>query len=433
MPPGGYAADVLFRTWESTGDAPVAVQHDHLGRPHVLVSSHELVRRVLADPATFAPDNALDAVTPIPVAALRVLAAHGFRLPPTLANNGTPSHPAIREITVRALHPTRVEQQRAWLTGIVRRRVAAIAARLRAGETVDLYAALTSDLPLLVLARLVDLPGDDVRVVKEFSRAALELFWAPVDADRQLALAETVGRYHAVLRKHAAHGGGMVAELREFGDSDLVVGALFFLLVAGQETTSQFLTLLLHRLVAEPVVLGGLARGTIDADDVVEEGLRLVPPITTWRRVASRDASIGGVLVERGTSIVLWLAEAGRDPAVTPHPHEFVPGQRGSRRHMAFGAGAHRCVGAQLSRMEASVVVAEATGLLREAEVVRAPWCPDNLSFRMPDAFELRRLTSMDDGAFDAGAVCGDPAVDLARGLRSNGVRVSASPARAAS
>jgi len=87
----------------------------------------------------------------------------------------------------------------------------------------------------------------------------------------------------------------------------------------------------------------------------------------------------------------LWLAEAGRDPSVTPHPHDFVPGQPGSRRHLAFGAGVHRCVGAQLSRMEAAVVVAEAAGLVREAEVVRAPWCPDNLSFRMPDAFAIRR------------------------------------------
>jgi len=396
MPSAGYAPDVLFRTWESVGGPPVAIQHDHVGRPHVLVASHELVRTVLADPETFRPDNALDAVTPIPVAALRVLAAHGFRLPPTLANNGTPSHPAIREITVRALHPTRVEQQRAWLTGVVRRRVAQLATRLRAGETVDLYASLTSDLPLLVLARLVDLPDDDVRVVKEFSRAALELFWAPVDGDRQLALAETVGRYHAVLRKHAVHGTGMVAELRGFGDPDLVVGALFFLLVAGQETTSQFLTLLLHRLLGEPAILAGLARGTVDADDVVEEGLRLVPPITTWRRVAACSTTLGGVDIERGTSIVLWLAEAGRDPLVTPDPHSFIPGQKGSRRHLAFGAGAHRCVGAQLSRMEASVVVAEATGLLREAEVVRAPWCPDNLSFRMPDAFELRRPTRVD-------------------------------------
>ncbi|BCB87973.1 hypothetical protein Psuf_052860 [Phytohabitans suffuscus] len=365
---------------------------DHIGVAHLVVTRHSLVRQVLADQETFRPDNALDAVTPVPVAALRVLAGHGFRLPPTLANNGHPSHPAIRAIVADALHPKRVEEQREWLTDTVRGRVGGLAATLEGGLPVDLYAGLAADLPLLVLARLVALPDADAAVVKEFTRAALELFWAPVALDRQLALAEIVGRFHAVLREFAAGGPGLVADLRAHAQSlDVVVGALFFLLVAGQETTSQFLTLLLHRLAGEPAVLAGLADGSVAVDDVVEEGLRLVPPITTWRRVAARDTTLGGTAVGRGTSVVLWLAQAGRDTAVVPDPDEFRPGQRGSRRHLAFGAGAHRCVGAQLSRMEASVVVAETAALLREVDVVRPPWCPDNLSFRMPDAFVVRR------------------------------------------
>jgi cytochrome P450 len=321
-------------------------------------------------------------MTPIPVAALRILTRHGFRLPATLANNGTPSHPAIRAVVADALHPARVAAQRPWLTGVVRRRVARLRRRLREGHAVDLYADLAADLPLLVLARLVALPDNDVAVVKRFSRAALELFWAPVDADRQWRLAEIVGRYHAVLRRFAATGSGLAGRLRADGHHlDMVTGALFFLLVAGQETTSQFLTLLMYRLIGEPAVIAG----AFSVDDVVEEGLRLEPPIVTWRRVAARDTTLGDQPVPAGTSVVLWLSRAGRDPAVTPAPDRFTPGQRGSRRHLAFGAGAHRCVGAQLSRMEASVVVAETTPLLRRVEVREAPWCPDNLSFRMPD------------------------------------------------
>ena len=70
----------------------------------------------------------------------------------------------------------------------------------------------------------------------------------------------------------------------------------------------------------------------------------------------------------------------------------MAPGQRGGRRHLAFGAGAHRCLGAHLSRMEASVVVAEVAPLLRGVRVIRAPHCPDNLSFRMPDALVVSRV-----------------------------------------
>nr|WP_204342290.1 cytochrome P450 [Micromonospora terminaliae] len=385
----------MFRGWGESVDGPwpdVATVVDHVGVPHLVVTRHALVRRLLTDPATFRPDNALDAVTPIPVAALRVLAGHRFRLPPTLANNAAASHPEIRGIVADALHPDRVAAQQPWLTGLVRERVARLAADLAAGEPVDLYAGLAADLPLLVLARLVELPDAPVGAVKDFARAALELFWAPLDESRQLALAAEVGRFHTVLRAFAATGGGLAARLRAAGHSpDVVVGALFFLLVAGQETTSQFLTLLLHRLAGEPAVRAGLRAGEVAVADVVEEGLRLEPPIVTWRRVAAVDTTLGEVAVPAGTSIVAWLARAGRDPAVVAAPGEFRPGQRGSRRHLAFGAGPHRCVGAQLARMEAAVVVAEAAPLLDGVTVVRPPWCPDNLTFRMPDAFVVRR------------------------------------------
>lgn len=382
---------MLFRAWEEITDTrwpDVATVVDHVGVGHLVVTRHALVRRVLADPATFRADNALDAVTPVPVSALRVLAGHRFRLPPTLANNSGPSHPEIRGIVAEALHPDRVAAQRPWLTDLVRERVARLRATLATGVPVDLYAGLAADLPLLVLARLVELPDAPVETVKEFARAALELFWAPLDEPRQRALAAEVGRFHRVLREFAATGGGLVGRLRAAGHSpDVVVGALFFLLVAGQETTSQFLTLLLHRLAGEPAVRAGLRAGTVSVADVVEEGLRLEPPIVTWRRVAAVDTTLGGTAVPAGTSVVLWLARAGRDPEVVPEPDAFRPGQRGSRRHLAFGAGAHRCVGAQLARLEAAVVVEEASPLLDEVRVVRAPWCPDNLTFRMPDAF----------------------------------------------
>ncbi|ROT32957.1 cytochrome P450 [Micromonospora sp. HM5-17] len=389
---------MLFRSWQGPVARPwpdVVAVTDHVGVTHLVVTRHALVRQVLADPTTFLPDNALDAVTPIPVAALRVLVGHGFRLPPTLANNGGPSHPEIRGIVAEALHPHRVAALRPWLTAVVRDRVDRLAAALDAGRAVDLYADLAADLPLLALAQLVDLPDEPTDVVKEFTRAALELFWAPVDAERQRVLAKIVGRFHAVLRRFARTGDGLVARLRAAGHPpEVVVGALFFLLVAGQETTSQFLTLLLHRLAGEPAVLAGLRDGTIAVDDVVEEGLRLEPPIVTWRRVAARDTTLGATPVPAGTSLVLWLARAGRDPAVVAAPDEFVPGQRGSRRHLAFGAGAHRCVGAQLARLEAAVVVDEVAPLLTDLTVLRAPWCPDNLSFRMPDAFVVARSGS---------------------------------------
>ena len=231
-------------------------------------------------------------------------------------------------------------------------------------------------------------------MVKEFARAALELFWAPVDADRQRALADDgrpVPPRAARLRRHRRRA-GRPSCAHAGHPPDVVVGALFFLLVAGQETTSQFLTLLLHRLAGEPAVLAGLRDGTVAVDDVVEEGLRLEPPIVTWRRVAAPGHRAGR---HRRTGAAAASCSGWPAPAATRRwsrePDEFPPGQRGSRRHLAFGAGAHRCVGAQLARMEAAVVVAEAAPLLDGVDGAARALVPGQPPFRMPDAFVVRR------------------------------------------
>ncbi|MFD0558586.1 cytochrome P450 [Stackebrandtia endophytica] len=383
-----------FRLWERRPPTGCGVWQEG---DHLVVARPDLVKRVLLDNDRFGVGNALDAVTAFTPMTLRRLASHSVRLPPTLANNDGPDHPGIRAIVAEATTPRRVARLRPWLIGLVRRRVASLMPRLRAGEPVDLHRALCADIPLAALGRLMELPDDEVATVNRFSRAALELFWSPTEPDRQRLLAEAVGVHHDRLRRFVGTAGGMVARLRRhcrdhgLGD-DPVIAALFFLLVAGQETTSQFLALLLHRLTGEPGVLTGLVGGTVTAEAVVEEGLRWEPPIVSWRRIATDDTTLAGVPVAAGQSVLLWLAAAGRQ--VGEFPGRFVPGQRGSRRHLAFGAGAHRCVGAHLARMEAAVVVAETAALLRGCVVSEPFECIDNLSFRMPRGLIVRRAAA---------------------------------------
>jgi cytochrome P450 len=371
---------VLFELWKHPRPAAPVFRRDG----QVVVASHRLARQVLTDRERFSAANALDAVTPIPAASLRELARHRFRLPATLANNDTETHEHIRASFGEVFAPANVEALRPWLTGLARRTAAGVAWRLRAGETVDLDAAVSSEIPLAALARLLGLEVEAASEVKRFSRAALELFWGDLTAERQRELAEVVGPFHALLRTWTAGSSGATRALLDAHGEDAATAALFFLLVAGQETTSQFLTLLLHRLVEEP--------GLLDSDpaEVVEEGLRLLPPITSWRRVVKRDTDIDGFPVGAGESVLVWLAAAGTDEGVAACPAAMIPGQRGSRRHLAFGAGAHRCLGSQLSRLEAEVVVAELAPLLPRCAVVEAPVSEPNLSFRMPSPLVVR-------------------------------------------
>jgi cytochrome P450 len=283
-----------------------------------------------------------------------------------------------------------VTEQRPFVVQLVRDDVVGVGERLRAGEQVDLNAEISHALPLVVLSRLIALPDDEIDVVKEFSAAALELFWAPLDQDRQLELAHVVGRYHARLREFARTGPGLAATLRShYADNNLdeddVVAVLFFLLVAGQETTSQFLTALMRRLIETPAVTLAVRDRRVASSDVVAEALRTDTSVVTWRRVTTRDTELADVAIPAGASVVLRLAATGRDAAIVAEPHGFVPGQRGSRRHLAFGAGLHRCLGSHLAAMEAEVVVDETAAMLALCHVARAPRHAENLSFRMPD------------------------------------------------
>lgn len=375
---------MLFQLWEYPRGDQTVFRKDG----HVVVASHQLAKEVLTDASRFSAGNALDAITDLSGATMRELAKHRFRLPPTMANNATESHPRLRSTVAEAFHPAKVASLRPWLTGLVRRQMVGVSHQLRTGRTVDLDTQISAEIPLVALGHLLGLPSGSTREVKRFSRAALEMFWGRPDTQRQLELARIIGPYHARLRSHVQEADvGTMAKVRDDFSEDQATAALFFLLVAGQETTAQFITLLLHRLMSQPEVLQAVQAG--QAAEVVEEGLRLFPSIVSWRRVAKTDCELDGMSIAAGESILVWLAAAGRDPAITECPERLVPGQRGSRKHVAFGAGAHRCLGSQLTRLEAEIVLSEVAPLLRRCQVVTSPVSPENVSFRMPGPFTV--------------------------------------------
>lgn len=145
-----------------------------------------------------------------------------------------------------------------------------------------------------------------------------------------------------------------VAEIRE------VVTTCSLLLSAGYDTTVSLLSHAMAELADAPSDNGwALARDPKTVDAVVEEVLRLRSPVQVAPRAAVRDTVLEGVPVSRGTIVLPLLAAANRDPAVYQDPDAFsperhlpLPGQPvAAPRHLAFGAGAHFCLGAALARL----------------------------------------------------------------------------------
>jgi cytochrome P450 len=336
-----------------------------------VVSEPAAVREVLLDPATFRPDNAVVAHTSLSVRALRVLSSVGFALPPTLANNAGPSHRPIRAAVARFFSPARVAAVEPLIRRLVSQRVTEAEALLEAGALVDLVEVVAAEPPALVLLELLQLDDVDVPALKAWSRESLELFWGWPDEDRQLELAHSAAEFYAWLRKRveaarAQTGDDLFGVLVGLGLSDEEVCAVaYFLLIAGQETTTQLISAAFH---------GSLGEAVEDSAAAVEEVLRESSSVPTWRRITARPVAVGEVELPAGAPVLLGL---------TGH---------GGPADLAFGLGIHRCLGAGLARLEARVALECAARLLSAVRAVEAePPMIDLLSFRAPARLLVRR------------------------------------------
>ena len=327
-----------------------------------VVDDPALAREVMLDPETFRPDNAVLAHTPLSVKALRVLSAVGFALPPTLANNAGESHRPIRAAVARFFSPARVAAVEPLTRRLTASRVAEAAVRLERGGQVDLVEAVAAEPPALVVLDLLGLRDVDVPALKAWSRESLELFWGWPDEDRQLELAHSAAEFYDWLRSRTTAarkepGDDLFSVLLALGLTDEEVCAVgYFLLIAGQETTTQLISTAFHRSLGS----------SVEPSEVVEEVLREASSVPTWRRVTARPAVVGEVELPAGAPVLLGL---------TGH---------GGPADLAFGIGIHRCLGAGLARLEARVALERAAGLLSAVRLVEEPPMIALLSFRAP-------------------------------------------------
>lgn len=121
---------------------------------------------------------------------------------------------------------------------------------------------------------------------------------------------------------------------------------------AGHDTTSSAMTGGLQALLENPDQLVRLKADPSLLNTAVDEMIRYTSPVRHFMRTAQDDAEIGGVMIKKGDWLYLSYLAANRDPAVFERPHAFDVGRPNADRHLAFGFGAHFCLGAQLARME---------------------------------------------------------------------------------
>jgi len=143
----------------------------------------------------------------------------------------------------------------------------------------------------------------------------------------------------------------------DLSDDELRIN-LSALLVGGNLTTTDLIGNAVRLLLTHPGELAKLQADPKIINGLVEEVLRYEPPVDITGRIASGEGAVGGCPVHAGQSLMLSLRGANRDPEVFEDPHRFDVSRK-HRPHVAFGGGAHICIGAPLARLEAQVALAK--------------------------------------------------------------------------
>ncbi len=277
-----------------------------------------------------------------------------------------PDHDTLRGFVMKEFTIARVRDSHAKVATLVD----ALITKCRGRDTVCLVDDLSYPLPVAVICELLGVPEADERQFHAWATrraTALEpdarhgeagrreiaaTFDAISDYMRRLIREKRRHPADDMLRGLAARGGrGRPA----MGDIDLISTAIL-LLVAGHETTVNFITNGMLTLLRHPDELEKLKADPKRALRVIEEILRHEPPVHFRTRKALGAIEVAGATIPAGSSVVLMLAAGNRDPARFTQPDRFDP-DRNDNQHFGFGGGLHYCVGAPLARVEAEIAL----------------------------------------------------------------------------
>jgi cytochrome P450 len=306
------------------------------------------IRAMLTDPR-FSSDR-LHPNFPMLLPGQRSIPA-GFK--PSLVGMDPPEHGPARRAVVGEFTVKRLAALRPRVQEIVDEHLDAMLAGPR---PVDLVKALSLPVPSLVICELLGVPYADhdffqVRSSRLLSRTISK-------EDRTRAFTELLGYLHDLIAaKEKEPADDLLSrQLAKADDPAEVRSLAFLLLVAGHETTANMISLGTMALLERPEDVRTLRDDPAKTAVAVDELLRyftIAEFVTS--RVAIADVEIGGVTIRAGEAVVTLGNIANRDPEAFDRPDELDI-ERGARNHLAFGYGAHQCLGQNLARMELEVV-----------------------------------------------------------------------------
>ena len=296
-----------------------------------------------------------------------------------LVNLDPPLHSPSRSLLMQLFTPSRLKANLEFMLMASDRQIDEFAESGRC-ELISQYGGPFST---LVIADLLGVPGEDRQelrtMLSEEVREKLGAVPGQIGVDSKPPIAFDFLRdkfTDYVEDRRANPRDDVLSELARarfpdgsFPDAMEIVRLTTFLFAAGQGTTALFLGSALRILGEWPDLQVKLRRDPSLIPDFIEEALRLEGPTKSEGRLARVSTSLGGVDIPAGTTVVLLLPAANRDPRRFESPNEFRLGRPRNTEHLAFGRGAHTCAGSPLARAETRVSLERLLGRFQDIRI----------------------------------------------------------------
>ena len=354
-------------------EEPVS-QFNLFGMKFWLLTRYDDVRQVLGSAADFSTD-----FSTLADAAIGVEALAGQQDPGGLGMSDPPRHTRLRKILTPEFTMRRLARLAPRIDAIVADCLDAIEA---ADKPVDLLPTFALPIPSLVICELLGVPYGDR---DDFQRLSNSRFDFMEDAETLDSIAQSLTYMRElVAAQRAEPGNGLLGMIvREHGDSisdEELAGLADGLLVGGHETTASMLALGALLLLLSPEHFALVRDDDTAINAMVEEMLRYLTVVqVAFPRFARHEVVLStGERIAEGEIVIASLSSADRDAALGARMDHFEP-TRTPGSHFAFGYGIHRCIGAELARME---LRAAYPALVRRFPSMRLAVPADEIEFR---------------------------------------------------
>ena len=277
-----------------------------------------------------------------------------------------PDHSRLRRVAARAFTRARL----AALSETITRGARELIERAGQRGTVDWISEVAAPLSMRVMLEMMAIPERDRPRWEVWvrERARLLEMIATREERRTAHRAGTeIQRYFTALLQHRAKSGdddaistfaGQVAAGDEISMPE-ASDMLSVLMIAGNETTTNLIGNGMLALLRHPEQMKTLREKPDRIQDAIDEMLRYDSPVQTDFRIARAEVTVRGRTIKPGDGVILLTGSANRDEAAFERPDVFDVTRKGPR-HTSFGVGVHYCIGAELARMEARAIFAEA-------------------------------------------------------------------------